>query len=180
MHDYSISIGREHNSELYAYPFSYRTHVNMPLADFWQALLDEFRDWESGWMWPTQYSQPSIDVFPPDAGRFLELTYQMPDPRNPEKPKMDLTYDFEILAYGEGTSECYMDYGSGRRHPFLGGGRIAAREDMPSRTELEWAGTYKFLRTKMHREDAGQIFSYYFAMFFNAFSENLKARGLYD
>lgn len=180
MHDYTISIGREHNSELFTYPFSFRTHVNQPLSEFWAALLAEFRDYESGFMWPTQYSQPSIDSFPPKAGGFLELTYQMPDPRDPDKPKMDLTYDFEILAYREGESECYLDYGSGRRHPFLGGGRISVQEDTPRRTELEWAGSYKFLRSKMHREEAGQIFSYYFAMFFNGFAENLKQRGLYD
>ena len=176
MHNYTISIGRETDDEFISYPFAYETTVKLPAEELWQALLKEFKDYKQGWMWPTQYSQPSIDRFPPCKGGSLVLTYQMPDPRDPSKPKQDLTYDFEILDYQDTVTEKYLDYGSGNRHPFLGGGRVSVVSVDEDYSKLEWKGAYKFRLEKMHRESAGQIFSYYFPMFFNGFSENIKEK----
>ena len=176
MHNYTITIGREADEEFISYPFAYETTVKLPVEELWRALLNEFKDYKSGWMWPTQYSQPSIDQFPPRKGGSMVLTYQMPDPRNPSKPKQDLTYDFEILDFVDDGEERYLDYGSGERHPFLGGGRISVKSAGEHYSVLEWKGAYKFRLDKMFRESAGQIFSYYFPMFFNGLSENIKEK----
>ena len=174
MHNYTISIGRETDEEFVSYPFSYETTVKLSAAELWQALLNEFKDYKQGWMWPTQYSQPTVDQFPPRKGGLFILTYQMPDPRDPDKPKQNLTYDFEILDIRETEAERYLDYGSGNHHPFLGGGRISVTPADDGYSQLQWKGVYKFRLEKKHREEAGQIFSYYFPMFFNGFSENIK------
>ena len=176
MHNYTITIGRETDEEFISYPFGYETTVRLPAAQMWQALNQEFKDYKQGWMWPTQYSQPSVDQYPPRPGGVFTLTYQMPDPHNPSGPKQDLTYDFEILDVQETPEKMFLDYGSGARHPFLGGGRIMVTPVDESTCKLEWKGVYKFRVEKAHRESAGQIFSYYFPMFFNGFSENIKKK----
>jgi hypothetical protein len=180
MKNYTISVGRESDSEFISYPFSYEVTVKLDAEELWQALLQEFKDYKQGWMWPTQYSQPSIDQFPPRKGGALVLTYQMPDPRDASKPKQDLTYDFEITGYQHTSTERYLDYGSGKRHPFLGGGRMSVAPVSDTHAKLSWEGVYKFRLEKMHREPAGQIFSYYFPNFFNGFTENIKKKIGFD
>lgn len=169
---YTLSFSRATDGEYTCLPFSFEATVRQPAAAVWNEWLQTLSDHERSWLWPTQYSRPTVDAFPPRAGGVITLTYQMPNPYDLAAPPRHLVYDFDIVDYS--ADGMYLDYKEGATHPFLGGGRVSVKAIDEHTCLFTWAGMYKHLSERKSRQAAGDIFAHYFNMFFTALAQNIR------
>lgn len=169
---YTLSFSRATEGEYTCLPFSFEATVKLPAREVWNEWNRTLEHHESTWLWPTQYSRPRVDAFPPRAGGVITLVYQMPNPYDLAAPPRHLEYDFDITACD--AEAMYLDYTEGAIHPFLGGGRVSVTAIDEHSCAFRWAGMYKHLSERKSREAAGDIFAYYFNMFFTALAQNIR------
>lgn len=172
-HEYTITFTRSIDGDYTCLPFSFDATVKLPARAVWKEWLGTLSDHENSWLWPTQYSRPRVSVWPPEAGAVITLIYQMPNPYDLSAPPRHLEYDFDITACSD--EEMYLNYTEGAVHPFLGGGRVSVTPIDDGHCTFTWAGEYKHLSERQSRQQAGDIFAYYFNMFFTALAQNIRA-----
>lgn len=175
MHNYSVTVSRESDRDWISFPFLFEATIPLSADDMWQEVSRAYTDGESAWMWPRQYSQPSIDTAAPREGSRLVLTYQIPNPNNPGGPKKHATYEFDILEWHNDTRR--YRYEATDSHPFLrGGGTVTVSEIGPRLCRLRWEGLYRHVATDSRSEAQGDVFAYFLGMFFTALAQNVKKK----
>jgi hypothetical protein len=173
MHNYTFTVTRESDDQFISFPFSFEATICLPADEVWQEVVRGMVDHASGWMWPTQYSQPTVTPVPPRTGARLVLTYQIPNPKNPGGPKKNATYEFDVIALHD--AQRYYEYRATPDHPFLrGGGKVSVTAVDESTSRLEWKGRYQHIAGHAGKEAQGDVFAYFLCMFFTALAQNIK------
>lgn len=175
MHNYTFSMTRESDDRFVSFPFDFTLTVRLPADEVWREVREGLVDHSTGWMWPTQYSQPSIATGRLALGSRLVLTYQIPNPNNPSGPKKNATYEFDIVGFDDEARR--YEYRATADHPFLqGGGSVKVTPIGPHHSELKWVGMYRHISGHKGKEAQGDVFAYFLGMFFTALAQNVKNR----
>lgn len=175
MHNYTLSVTRESTDDYVSFPFSFEATVTLPDDALWRAIIESMVDHSSSWLWPTQYSKPTVDSIPPRLGSRLVLAYQIPNPNNPGGPKKNATYEFEIVAFDDAVKT--FEYRATADHPFLRGGGVVSVSSIDAGTSrLRWKGRYQHAAGQKGKEAQGEVFAYFLCMFFTAMAQNIKRR----
>jgi hypothetical protein len=175
MHNYTFTMTRESGNHFISFPFEFDATIQWPAEEVWKEVKSGLEDHASGWMWPTQYSQPSVDAPPLRRGSRLILTYQIPNPNNPGGPKKNATYEFDIIAFDDDAQR--YEYRATPEHPFLRGGGAVWVTAIDSRTSrLKWAGLYQHIADHKGKEAQGDVFAHFLCMFFTSLAQNIKRK----
>lgn len=179
MHNYTFTVSRQSGTDFISFPFEFTATILLPVTDVWREVKGDLIDHARGWMWPTQYSQPSIATGEMAVGSRLVLTYQIPNPNNPGGPKKNATYEFDITAF-DNAARTY-EYRATPDHPFLQGGGTVTVEPVDARTSvLKWRGQYRHIAGHKGKEAQGDVFAYFLGMFFTALAQNIKSKVGYE
>jgi hypothetical protein len=179
MHNYTFTMTRESSDDFISFPFEFDATILLSADEVWSEVKGGLEDHASGWMWPTQYSQPSVDHLPMRKGSRLILTYQIPNPNNPGGPKKNATYEFDIIAFDAAARR--YEYRATPDHPFLRGGGAVWVVPVDERTSrLRWSGRYQHIAGHKGKEAQGDVFAHFLCMFFTALAQNVKRKVGYD
>jgi len=173
MHNYTFEIGRETDRDNIYFPFSFKATIKLPVRDVWEEWIRTLSDSGESWLWPTQYTQPSVTPLPPGEGGILMNSYQIPNPHDPKKPKKVTSYDFHIEICDSDTMQ--FKYRATDEHPFLKGGghlRIIPIDDHTS--SFNWSGNYRHANDHGYSEEQGDVFAFFICSFFTALAQNIK------
>ena len=173
MHNYTLKVTREVDEQYISFPFAFEVTVKLPAAELWQQWEETFADYTKSWLWPTQYSQPSLDAWPPEEGGLFTLTYQIPNPHDPSRPKKNATYQFNVLEWSTGDRR--FSYRATDEHPFLTGGGTVRVAPLDEKTSyLVWEGRYRHSAGDPGKEAQGDVFAFFLCNFFTATAQNIK------
>jgi hypothetical protein len=173
MHNYTFEISRETNRETVDIPFNFRSTIKLSAREVWKEWIRTLSDSDESWLWPTQYTQPSVTPLPPQAGGILLNSYQIPNPHDPKKPKKIISYAFHIEICDSDTMQ--FKYYATDEHPFLEGGghlRITSIDDHTS--SFNWRGKYRHANDHGYSEEQGDVFAFFICSFFTALAQNIK------
>lgn len=173
MHNYTISVTREVDDDFISFPFRFEVTVKLPAAKLWEQWEMTHKNYQKSWLWPTQYSQPVLDEWPPKKGGMFRLTYQIPNPHDPSRPKKNAAYQFHILEWDN--DEMLFAYRATDDHPFLeGGGSVKVSPIDDNRCRLVWEGKYRHAAGDPGKEAQGDVFAFFLCSFFTATAQNIK------
>jgi hypothetical protein len=173
MHNYTFQIGRETDEEFVHFPFSFLATIKLSARDVWDQWIRTLSDSDEGWLWPTQYTQPSVTPLPPQAGGILLNSYQIPNPHDPKKPKKVTSYDFLIEICDSDTMQ--FKYHATDEHPFLkGGGHLSITPIDDHTSSFNWSGKYRHANDHGFSEKQGDVFAFFICSFFTALAQNIK------
>ncbi|GAB4150816.1 MAG: hypothetical protein Tsb0016_22700 [Sphingomonadales bacterium] len=179
MHNYTVSVTRQSDPQFVSFPFRFEATIHLPADEVWAQWVETVTNYRESWLWPTQYSQPTVDQSPPRAGGRLTLTYQIPNPNNPDGPKKNATYEFDLLEWDDMARA--FSYRATPEHPFLaGGGHLSVSVIDDRHCRFVWAGEYKHVNQHEGKEAQGDVFAYFLCMFFTAMAQNIKKKVGYD
>jgi hypothetical protein len=175
VHNYTFSITRESDSEFISFPFSFDATIQAPASEIWEEWTTIHTDYEKCWLWPIEFSQPSVEPCPPEKNGLMTLTYQIPNPHNPKKPKKNATYQFHLLEWDD--EDMKYAYRATVDHPFLiGGGSMEISVIDENSCRLHWQGLYKHVSGDPGKEAQGDVFAFFLGQFFTTMAQNIKKK----
>ena len=173
MNEYRLSVGRETKGEFAAYPYHFEARIALPASDVWQQWIATLIDYDKTWLWPIQYSQPSVEAGLVERGRRVSMTYQIPNPYDSSRPPKNASHDFDILEFND--EEMLFEYGATDRHTFLqGGGAFQVKPVDDQTCTLIWSGEYRHELGDARTEAQGDAFAYYLCTFYTATAQNIR------
>jgi hypothetical protein len=180
MHNYTFQIGRETDRQHVHFPFGFKATVRLPARAVWDEWMRTITGVEGSWLWPRQYTQPSVRPARPQAGGMLLNSYRIPNPHDPSKPDKVTSYEFHIEICDSETMK--FKYRATDEHPFLeGGGTLTIVPVHDNCSLLEWSGKYRHVNDRGRSEEQGDVFAFFICSFFTALAQNIrKAVGYED
>ena len=176
MHDYTLSTSRESESGLVRYPYCFEANVRMPARDVWRQWIATLIDHRKSWLWPTRYSQPSVEGGLLEEGGRVIMTYQIPNPYDATKPDKNVSHEFDITRFNE--REMFFEYLTTDIHTFLkGGGAFQVKAIGEKSCTLTWQGEYRHDTGDARTEAQGDAFPFYLCTFFTAAAQNIRKAG---
>lgn len=173
MHNYTFQIGRETDPDFVHFPFSFQATIKLSARQVWDQWIQTLSNADETWLWPTQYTQPSVTPLPPAEGGILMNSYQIPNPHDPKKPKKVTSYDFHIEKCDYEAMQ--FKYRASAEHPFLkGGGFLEIIPIDDDTSTLSWTGRYKHSNDHGFSEQQGDVFAFFICSFFTAMAQNIK------
>ncbi len=173
MHNYTFEISRETDRDFIYFPFSFQATIKLLAREVWDEWILTLSDSDKSWLWPTQYSQPSVTPSPPQAGGILLNSYQIPNPHDPQKPKKVTSYDFYIEICDN--DKMQFKYRATDEHPFLkGGGTLKIVPIDDHKCSFNWSGKYRHTNDHGYSEKQGDVFAFFICNFFTALAQNIK------
>jgi len=173
MHNYTFQINRETDRDHVHFPFSFQATVRLSAREVWDHWIQTLSDSDESWLWPTQYTQPSVTPLPPARGGILLNSYEIPNPHDASKPKKVTSYDFLIEACDN--DAMLFKYRATDEHPFLkGGGTLNIVEIDEHSSSFNWSGRYRHKNDKGYSEEQGDVFAFFICSFFTALAQNIK------
>lgn len=173
MHNYTINVTRNSEEEFVYFPYSFEAVIGLPAAEVWLEWHRTHTDHDKCWLWPLKFSQPSVDPLPPAKGGIQTLTYQVPNPHDPDKLPHDAQYQFHIVEWDD--DAMFYQYRAADTHPFLiGGGQMAITALTDDSCRFHQHGEYKYDANDPHAQRQGDVFAFYLCTFFTTMAQNIK------
>ena len=176
MHDYTLTTTRESDDRLVKYPYRFEANVSMPAGDLWQEWLATLIDYRNSWLWPTRYSQPSVEGSVVERGGRVIMTYQIPNPYDATRPDANVSHEFDITQFNE--QDMFFEYLTSDSHTFLkGGGSFRVEPVSDQSCTLVWEGEYRHDTGNARTEAQGDAFPFYLSTFFTTAAQNIRKAG---
>jgi hypothetical protein len=179
MHNYTFEINRESDQDHIHFPFHFKATVLMPARAVWEEWIRTISGVEGSWLWPRQYTHPSVEPSPPQVGGMLLNSYRIPNPHDSSRPDKVTAYEFHIEICDEDAMK--FKYRATDEHPFLkGGGTLTILPVDDQRCTLDWRGKYRHVNDQSGSEKQGDVFAFFICSFFTALAQNIKKAVGYD